>query len=72
MALIGRNPDYLPQGEGCFECMGTGFVEDERFALDRNGCPDCQTDVCLAGNPARRGRCGDHECVCAPTLKATA
>ena len=32
----------LSQGEGCENCDGTGYVEDESFANDRDGCPECQ------------------------------
>ena len=34
--------DGLPSGEGCENCNGTGYVEDESCASDRDGCPECQ------------------------------
>lgn len=33
--------------------------------------PHMGNDVCLAGNPARNGICGDLKCVCSPIPAAT-
>lgn len=49
--------------DNCPTCEGTGWVIDFHLILARRAKP--VTDVCLAGEPAINGKCGNPWCVCA-------
>lgn len=46
---------------GCLPCS----CEEPCEACGAVECK-CEPDVCIAGNPARNGKCGRPDCVCAP------
>jgi len=39
-----RDLDPLPKGSGCWNCDDTGYIHDESFANDQDGCSECQDE----------------------------